>query len=75
MRHRLFAIAACCLTLISTLVLKAHNEAAAPQTLGASVRMARDCGGEPCDAVVRGALAFFDRRLPGLEANGRSCAD
>jgi cytochrome c peroxidase len=75
MRHKLFAIAACCLTLISTLALKAHNEAATPQPLGASVRVARDCGGEPCDAVVRGALAFFDRRLHGLEANGRSCAD
>jgi hypothetical protein len=34
-----------------------------------------DCGGEPCDAVVRGALAFVDRRLDGLGANGRSCAD
>ena len=33
------------------------------------------CGGEPCGAVVRGALAFFDRRLRGLEANGRACAD
>jgi cytochrome c peroxidase len=63
------------LTLISTLALKAHNEAATPQPLGASVRVVRDCGGEPCDAVVRGALAFFDRHLHGLEANGRSCAD
>ena len=34
-----------------------------------------DCGGEPCDAVVRGFLAFFDRRLHGLGANGRACAD
>ena len=33
------------------------------------------CGGEPCGAVLRGSLAFFDRRLRGLEANGRSCAD
>ena len=33
------------------------------------------CGGEPCDAVVRGLLAFFDRRLDGLGANGRACAD
>jgi cytochrome c peroxidase len=75
MRHRLFAIAACCLTLISTLALKAHNEPVTPQPSGASMRVALDCGGEPCDAVVRGALAFFDRRLHGLEANGRSCAD
>ena len=36
---------------------------------------AHDCGGEPCDAVARGLLAFFDRRLEGLSANGRSCAD
>jgi cytochrome c peroxidase len=33
------------------------------------------CSGEPCDAVFRGALRFLDRRLRGLDANGRSCAD
>ena len=33
------------------------------------------CGGEPCDAVARGFLAFFDRKLEGLGANGRACAD
>lgn len=33
------------------------------------------CGGEPCDAVARGFLHFFDRRLPGLGGNGRSCND
>ncbi len=33
------------------------------------------CGGEACDAVVRGTLAFVDRRLHGLDGNGRSCAD
>jgi cytochrome c peroxidase len=33
------------------------------------------CGGEPCDAVLRGFRAFFDRTLDGLGANGRSCAD
>jgi cytochrome c peroxidase len=33
------------------------------------------CSGEPCDAVVRGALRFLDRRLRDLDANGRSCAD
>ncbi len=36
---------------------------------------ASDCGGEPCDAVFRGFLAFFDRKLEGLDANGRACAD
>ena len=33
------------------------------------------CSGEPCDAVARGLLTFLDRRLTGLGANGRSCAD
>jgi len=33
------------------------------------------CGGEACDAVIRGFFAFFDRQLSGLEANGRACAD
>ena len=35
----------------------------------------RRCGTEPCDAVLRGLLAFFDRDLRGLEGNGRSCGD
>lgn len=33
------------------------------------------CGGEPCDAVIRGALRFVDRTPDGLGGNGRSCAD
>lgn len=33
------------------------------------------CGGESCIAVVRGAIAFFDRNLHGLDSNGRSCND
>ncbi|MEO8064448.1 MAG: hypothetical protein ABI821_17055 [Pseudomonadota bacterium] len=33
------------------------------------------CRGEPCDAVIRGSFAFFDRHLQGLKGNGRSCAD
>jgi cytochrome c peroxidase len=33
------------------------------------------CSGEPCDAVFRGLLRFFDRKLSGLDGNGRSCAD
>ena len=33
------------------------------------------CGGEPCDAVARGLVAFLDRRPEGLGGNGRSCAD
>jgi hypothetical protein len=34
-----------------------------------------DCGGESCSAVLRGVFAFVDRRLHGLDGNGRSCAD
>ena len=34
-----------------------------------------DCGGEPCDAVLRGLHAFFDRTADGLDGNGRACAD
>ena len=33
------------------------------------------CGGEPCDAVLRGLRHFFDRSPDGLEGNGRSCND
>ena len=35
----------------------------------------RECGGEPCDAALRGLVAFFDRELHGLDGNGRSCND
>src|SRR6478609_3484452 len=34
-----------------------------------------ECGGKPCAAAARGLQAFFDRDLPGLDGNGRSCAD
>jgi cytochrome c peroxidase len=34
-----------------------------------------DCGGEPCDAVLRGLHAFLDRTPNGLDGNGRACAD
>jgi cytochrome c peroxidase len=34
-----------------------------------------ECGGQPCDAIARGFMAFFDRRLHGLDGNGRSCGD
>src|SRR4051794_8380740 len=33
------------------------------------------CGGEPCAAVFRGLISFFNRDLPGLDGNGRSCND
>src|SRR4029453_15064627 len=35
----------------------------------------RQCGSEPCAAVFRGLVAFFDRELHTLDGNGRSCAD
>src|SRR5262245_8421151 len=38
-------------------------------------RYAPQCDGEPCAAVARGLLAFFDRRLDGVGGNGRACAD
>jgi len=72
-KPRLFLIA-CCLVLMSTLIMKASD----PQVSGRSATPSGhviDCGAEPCDAVARGFLAFFDRRLRGLDGNGRSCAD
>jgi cytochrome c peroxidase len=33
------------------------------------------CDGESCNAVLRGLVAFFDRNLHGLDANGRACVD
>jgi cytochrome c peroxidase len=33
------------------------------------------CDGEPCDAVLRGLIAFFDRDLHPFDGNGRACAD
>jgi cytochrome c peroxidase len=42
---------------------------------GRSEHGERRCGTEPCDAVVRGLFAFFDRNLRGLEGNGRACSD
>jgi cytochrome c peroxidase len=35
----------------------------------------RQCGGEPCAAVLRGFIAFFDRNPQGRDGNGRACAD
>jgi cytochrome c peroxidase len=34
-----------------------------------------DCGGERCIAIGRGLFDFLDRRLHGLQGNGRACAD
>ena len=72
-------LVACCLTLSSTLLMKAStvDALAAGQNPhgGAELeRQALECGGEPCDAVARGLRAFFDRRPKDL-GNGRACAD
>ena len=68
------------LVLFSTLLMKASTAEVTPSRRSATRAPARaprphDCGGEPCDAVVRGFRAFFDRKLDGLAANGRACAD
>ena len=46
-----------------------------PTTPATSDDTDRRCSGEPCAAVFRGLVAFFDRDLRGLDGNGRSCAD
>jgi cytochrome c peroxidase len=61
------------LVLLSTLVIRASPPAPAPGP--PPPPHAALCGGEPCDAVVRGLFRFLDRRLDGLDGNGRSCAD
>ena len=79
MKLRLLLVA-CCLVALPTLVIKASNAAFShpglvPEHRAEAAQQEVDCGGEPCDAVVRGLFAFFDRRPHGLEGNGRSCAD
>src|SRR5882672_1435287 len=57
------------------------NTASAGEPLDEAVAQVRPpdsidrCGGENCVAVTRGLITFLDRRLHGLQANGRSCAD
>lgn len=70
----------CCMALVCAFVIKSGIDLAArgPQeqvSRAGSGERVDDCGGEPCAAVARGGLAFVDRRLRGLEGNGRSCAD
>jgi len=78
--NRRLSLLACCFLLMSTLVMNAHHSAPvagveSPERAVEPAQETHDCGGEPCDAVARGLRAFFDRRLHGLDANGRSCAD
>jgi cytochrome c peroxidase len=73
-------LAACALVLSSTLLLRASPAGVAATASSArpgdaSTRDLPGCGGEPCAAVVRGLLAFFDRTPDGLGGNGRACAD
>jgi len=56
------------LVVFSSLLLKASTADVEP-------RQGPNCSGEPCGAVARGFVAFFDRRLHGLDGNGRACAD
>jgi cytochrome c peroxidase len=78
-KPRLLLIA-CCLLVLPALVIRASTAAfshsgLAPERQVEAPLAPLDCGGERCDAVVRGLLAFFDRRPHGLAGNGRSCAD
>jgi cytochrome c peroxidase len=63
-----------CLVLVSVLLMRSSISAmsSVAPPLHAEGSEVQDCGGEPCAAVLRGFLAFFDRRLG---TNGRSCAD
>jgi cytochrome c peroxidase len=75
-----FLLVASCLIVLLTLAIRTGSSRFGPVLLaqepGAGpVQVPADCGGEPCDAVVRGRRAFFDRELHGLGANGRACAD
>jgi cytochrome c peroxidase len=67
------------LVFFSTLLITSHAVELASAPLGSSQAVSshgtQDCGGEPCDGVRRGLVAFFDRKLEGLDGNGRSCAD
>ena len=73
----LIAVGLAAIWIVSLDVHHASIAAAGADDRGApgGLRSQAECAGEPCDAVARGALAFFDRRLHGLDGNGRSCAD
>jgi hypothetical protein len=71
----------CLIIVMSTLVIKASQSPESAVSVNsqrhedAAPDASFDCGGEPCHAVLRGLLAFGDRQLRGLGANGRACAD
>lgn len=66
-------LVAACLILPSTLLVRASP--GGPPSSAAAAHAAVECGGEPCDAVLRGLLAFVDRSPAGLAGNGRACID
>jgi cytochrome c peroxidase len=59
------------------LTMSVGGAAAPPQAPQVRIEPERpfDCRTQPCDAVARGFRAFMDRRLHGLNGNGRACAD
>ena len=77
MKTRRFFIASCLagIAVVAIRIAAVASAATPERPLAAKAVDRAACGGEPCDAVIRGFLAFFDRRLHGLDANGRSCAD
>jgi hypothetical protein len=54
-------------------IAAAEDGAPGDDTFGSIV--GDDCGGERCIAIARGLFDFLDRRLHGLQGNGRACAD
>jgi cytochrome c peroxidase len=75
MKRSTLAVVVCGLSLTCSFALKASDAPSPAGAQGPSSVQGFDCGGQPCDAVTRGARAFFDRRLRGLDGNGRACAD
>lgn len=71
----LVSICALVAMLFVTLAYRPISAAAPTVETGEAAPPAPACGGEPCDAVIRGGIAFFERRLAGLDGNGRACSD
>src|SRR3954469_18756819 len=69
-----------CVVLCSTMWTDPLAGAVSPATVSLHADAAPlppvfECGGEPCDAVLRGLRGFLDRTPDGLVGNGRACAD
>jgi cytochrome c peroxidase len=68
-----------CVVVLSTVLLRAarpvESGLAPDRDASLGERDGHVCDGEPCDAVLRGLLAFFDRQPDRLGGNGRACAD